>query len=106
MLWKCTTDSLHLIQWIKLPIQEDVRYQEQLIQILRREIQVLQNRYISFVKVIWDHHKEEETTWKLKFEIFENTFNYLIISTKLYFEFWDEIYLIKVGCKTLIFHIN
>ena len=44
-------------------------YQEKLIKILAREMKVLRNRNIGFVKVLWQNHQTEEVTWEREEEI-------------------------------------
>ena len=62
MLKKYTPDSSHVIQYVHVPIQEDVSYEEQPVRLLARELRVLRNREIPLVKVLWEHHKEDEAT--------------------------------------------
>ena len=38
---------------------------------LARELKVLCNREIPLVKVLWEHHKEDEATWELEMEMYE-----------------------------------
>ena len=69
MLKKYTLDSSHVIQYVNVLIQEDVSYEEQPVRLLARELKVLRNREIPLVKVLWEHHKEDKTTWELETEM-------------------------------------
>ena len=71
MLKKYMPDSSHVIQYVSVPIQEDVSYEEQPVRLLARELKVLRNREIPLVKVLWEHHKEDEATWELETEMYE-----------------------------------
>ena len=71
MLRKYIPDPSHVIQYLEVPIQENVTYEEQPVRILGREFKVLRNREIPLVKVLWEHHKEDEATWELETEMYE-----------------------------------
>ena len=62
MLCKCEGMTQQIIDWNYLDLQLDVTYEEQLIQILDRNIQRLRNRVIPMVKVRWQFHDEYEFT--------------------------------------------
>ena len=62
MLKKYIPDPSHIIQYMEVPIQENVTYEEQPVWILGRELKVLRNWEILLVKVLWEYHKEEEAT--------------------------------------------
>ena len=42
----------------------DLTYEEELIEILAREVKQLRNKRIPIVKVLWKNHKVEEATWE------------------------------------------
>ena len=71
MLRKYIPDLSHVIQYMEVPIQENTTYEEQPVRILGRELKVLRYREIPLVKVLWEHHKEEEATWELETEMYE-----------------------------------
>ena len=56
---------------MEVPIQKNMTCEDQPVRILRRELKVLRNREITLVKVLWEHHKEEEVTWELETEMYE-----------------------------------
>ena len=70
MLRKYVPDPLHVIQYMEEPLQKDVTYEEQPVRILGRELKVLRNREILLVKILWQHHKEDEATWELETEMY------------------------------------
>ena len=41
-------------------------YVEEPIAILDRQVQKLRSKEISSIKVLWSHHREEESTWELE----------------------------------------
>lgn len=45
-------------------IQEDLTYTEQPVRILDRKEQVLRNKTIPWIKVLWNNHGIEEATWE------------------------------------------
>ncbi|XP_028085765.1 uncharacterized protein LOC114286736 [Camellia sinensis] len=71
MLCKYEPDPSHLLDWTKLEVDEDVSYKESPIQILDTREQVLRGKTIPLVKVIWRHHRVEETTWEHEVEVHE-----------------------------------
>ena len=52
VLRKYTPDPSHVIQWVDVPIEGDATYEEQLVQILGRELKMLRNKEIPLVKVL------------------------------------------------------
>ena len=45
-------------------LRPDLTYEEELVEILAREVKELLNKKILLVKVLWRNHKTEEATWK------------------------------------------
>ena len=68
---KYEADPIHVIMWTDVPIQEDVSYEEILVQILEYEVKALRRREILLVKVLWQHHRVYEATWELESEMLE-----------------------------------
>ncbi|XP_023536395.1 uncharacterized protein LOC111797549 [Cucurbita pepo subsp. pepo] len=66
MLYKCTLDPSHVIEYANLPLREDLSYEEVPIRIVATKIQKLGNKEISLVKVVWNNHPVEEATWELE----------------------------------------
>ena len=64
MLRRYISDPSHIIEYKDLHVEEDASYIVRPIQILARRDQVLRNRAIPLVKVLWSHHGTEEATWE------------------------------------------
>ncbi|XP_028097554.1 uncharacterized protein LOC114297337 [Camellia sinensis] len=64
MLRQYLQDPGHVVDYENLEVQEDLSYEEQLVQILDHRDQVLQNKTIPLVKVLWRNHRIEEATWE------------------------------------------
>ena len=45
-------------------LQEDLTCLEELVEILDRKEQILRNKAIPLVKVLWRHHNLEKVTWE------------------------------------------
>ena len=71
MLWRCVTDGIFIPEPKPLQIREDLTYLEHPVQILDRKDQVLRNKMISLVMVLWRNHSVEEATWEQEDEIRE-----------------------------------
>ncbi|KAH6787168.1 hypothetical protein C2S52_006720 [Perilla frutescens var. hirtella] len=52
-------------------LSEDLTYEEKPIAKLDQKVQVLRNKQIQLVKVLWSNHGSEEATWELKDKIQE-----------------------------------
>ena len=57
-------DPSHVLDFQDLTIQDDISIEDRPIQILDRREQVLRNKVIPLVKVMWSHHGVEEATWE------------------------------------------
>jgi hypothetical protein len=53
-------------------------YEETLMKILDRKDQVLRNKSISLVKVLWNNHLVEEASWELE-ESMRNKYPHLFV---------------------------
>jgi hypothetical protein len=53
-------------------------YEETLMRILDRKDQVLRNKNISLVKVLWNNHSVEEASWELE-ESMRNKYPHLFV---------------------------
>ena len=65
-------------------------YEEVPIQILDRKDQVLRNKTISLVKVLWKNHIVEEASWEREDEM-KSKYPELFINEGMY-DFEDEIF--------------
>ena len=59
-------DYKHIIEYEPLQFDKDLTYEEMPVQIIDRKEQVLMNKVIHSVKVIWRNHGAEEATWELE----------------------------------------
>ena len=71
MLRKYYPDPSHVIQWQEVDVVENATYEEKPIQVLDRKEQVLRNKVIPLVKILWQYHGVEEATWELEASIRE-----------------------------------
>ena len=72
-----------------MKIQENLTYEEEPMQILDRREQVLRNKTIPLVKVLWRSHTVDEATWEREEQmkrhyshLFDAGMNVLISRTK------------------------
>lgn len=86
VLSKYAVDSTHVIKWTKIPIKEDITYEEQPVKILGREFRVLHNKEIPLVKVLWKHHKENKLLENLRVRCIRSTRICFTFSSRFYFE--------------------
>ncbi|GFZ15639.1 hypothetical protein Acr_25g0000480 [Actinidia rufa] len=71
MLRKYAHDPAHVIHHYPLDMREDLSYVETPIEIIDRRDQVLRNKVIPLVRVVWRNHSYEESTWEREDEIRE-----------------------------------
>ncbi|XP_075633421.1 uncharacterized protein LOC142605880 [Castanea sativa] len=64
MLRKYIPDPSHVLSYKPIQIRDDLSYEEFLVEILDRKEQVLRNRTISWVKVLWKNHSVKEASWE------------------------------------------
>ena len=64
LLRKYIADPSHALEEQPIRLKEDLTYEEEPIQILDRREQVLRNKTIPLVKVLWSNHLLEEATWE------------------------------------------
>ena len=69
MLRKYVHDPSHVIEFAPLEVFENLTYEEKPVKILDKKDQVLRNRVILLVKVLWRNHVVEEATWEREDEI-------------------------------------
>jgi hypothetical protein len=71
MLRKYVPDPTHLLESKPMQIQSNMTYEETPTRILDRREQVLRNKTISLVKVLWSNHSVEEALWELEETMWE-----------------------------------
>ena len=64
MLRKYISDPSHVLSFEPVDLREDLSYTEEPVQILDRKDQVLRTKVIPLVKVLWNSHSVEESTWE------------------------------------------
>ena len=64
MLRKYIPDPSHVLREQLVEIQENLTYEKEPVQILDRREQVMRNKTIPLVKVLWRRHTVEEATWE------------------------------------------
>lgn len=65
-------DYKHVIEYESIQLEKDLSYEELPIQIIGRKEQVLRNKVIPSVKVLWRNHNVEEATWELESKMKED----------------------------------
>ena len=69
MLRKYEPDPGHILDHEVIEMDDRVSYVERPIRIEDRKEQVLRNKTIPLVKVIWEHHGTEGATWESEDEM-------------------------------------
>ena len=64
MLRRYRSDPSHVVSSETIKLIPDLTYEEELVEILAREVKELWNKKIPLVKVLWRNHKTEEATWE------------------------------------------
>ena len=62
MIRKYVANPIHIVDYEPLQINENLRYEEQPVEILAKEIKLLCNMGIALFKVLWRNHKAQEAT--------------------------------------------
>lgn len=68
-LRKYVVDPSHMLEYEPIEIQEDLSYEERSVRILDMKEQILRNRKIALVKMLWQKHSIKEATWEHEEEI-------------------------------------
>ncbi|KAA3474392.1 DNA/RNA polymerases superfamily protein [Gossypium australe] len=66
MLRRYHSDPSHVVLVEKIELRLDFSFEEELIQVLDREVKVLRRKTIPFVKSLWHNHGFKEVTWWLR----------------------------------------
>ena len=64
MLCKYIPDPSHVLRYQPVELKDNLTYKEQPMQIVDRREQILRNKVIPFVKVLWGNHGIKEATWE------------------------------------------
>ena len=69
MLRKYIPHPSHALPVQEVTIGDDLSYEEKPIAVLDRQVRKLRNKEISMIKVQWQRHNAEESTWKSEEEM-------------------------------------
>ena len=64
MLRRYRSNPSHVVSSETIELKPNLTYEEELVDILAREVKELRNKRIPLVKVLWRNHKTEEATWE------------------------------------------
>ncbi|XP_022866579.1 uncharacterized protein LOC111386351 [Olea europaea var. sylvestris] len=68
-LKKYVPDPSHVLKHQPMKIQQDLSYEDTPLCIIARKVQKLCNKEIPLVKVLWQHHSVDDTTWEREDEM-------------------------------------
>ena len=71
MLQKYVSDLTQVLSYEGLKLDQNISYEEKLIQVLDEKYKVLQNKTILLVKVLWRNNKYDEDAWELESDMKE-----------------------------------
>jgi hypothetical protein len=91
MLRRYVSDPSHILSYEPLQVQEDLSYEEMPMEILDRKDQVLRNKTIRLVKILWRNHSMGEASWEREDEM-QSKYPHLLQNGGTY-NFEDEILL-------------
>ena len=89
----CNQYLTHVVDYEQVDLQPDLSYIEQPVEIMDRKEQVLRNKVIGLVKVLWQNHNVEESTWELE-STMQEKYTHLFSTW-----FRDEILLRRGDCN-------
>ena len=69
MLRRYLPDESHVLQPQAIEVDSQMSYVEEPITVVDRQVRKLRSNEIPSVKVIWNHHGENEATWELEEDI-------------------------------------
>ena len=64
MLWRYTSDPAHVVDWGEIEVDMDGTFEEGPVCIMDSRDQVLRRKTMRLVRVLWQHHGVEESTWE------------------------------------------
>ena len=100
MFRKYTPDPLYVIQWVDVPIEGDVTYEENSFKYLGENSKCLEIRKFQLSRFFGSTTKKRKLLGSLRVRCWGGTLTYLSLNLLIYIEFRDEILLMRVGCKT------
>ena len=66
MLRRYTSDPAHVVDWGKIEVDTDETFEEGPMCIMDSRDQILRRKTLRLVRVLWQHHGVEESTWEYK----------------------------------------
>ena len=91
MLRKYEPDPTHVLNYEEIDVDDKISYVERPVRIEDRKEQVLRNKTIPLVKVVWQHHGTEGATWESE-EIMRRQYPFLFEELDANSNFEDEIF--------------
>ena len=64
MLRRYTPDPVHAVDWGKIEVDTDETFEEVPMCIMDSQDQVLRRKTVRLVRVLWQHHGVDESTWE------------------------------------------
>ena len=64
MLRRYTPDPAHVVDWGEIEVGTDETFKEGPVCIVDSQDQVLRLKTVRLVRVLWQHHGVEESTWE------------------------------------------
>ena len=64
MLWRCTPDPAHVVDWGEIEVDTDGTFEEGPVCIMDSRDQGLRRKSVRLVRVLWPHRGVEESTWE------------------------------------------
>ncbi|EOY14027.1 Gag protease polyprotein [Theobroma cacao] len=78
MLKKYVPDPSHILETPPIELHEDLKFEVQPVRILDQKDQVLRNKSIPMVKILWKNARVEEMTWEVEHQM-RNQYPYLFL---------------------------
>ena len=72
MLRKYTPNQTHVVDWGKLAVDADGTFGEGPMRIMDNRDQVLRDKTVRLLKMVWQHRGVEEATWDREYRIHAN----------------------------------
>ena len=92
MLRKYEPESAHVLNFDEIELVSRMSYAEEPVRIMDRKEQVLRNKIVSIVKVLWRHHGIEEATWEGE-KIMKRQYPHLFKELGMCLNFKDKIFI-------------
>jgi hypothetical protein len=83
-LKKCIKVPTEIVETRAIEIETDLSYTEWPIQILDTKERITRRKKIKMYKILWDHHTEEEATWKAESYLQRNFPDFLRANPQVY----------------------